>query len=937
MIKRIITSAAFAVSLFFAASAQQMPEIPVDGQVRIGKLDNGLTYYIRHNEEPKGQANFYIAQKVGSILEEENQRGLAHFLEHMCFNGTQKFAGNGVIKYLENIGVQFGGDLNAYTSIDETVYNIDNVPVATVPAAIDSCLWILHDWADGLLLNDKDIDGERGVIHEEWRSRSNAQMRMYEVLLPELFPDGNRYGHRLPIGLMEVVDNFPYQALRDYYEKWYRPDQQGIVVVGDINVDEIEAKIKDIFNTIAKPVDPAERFYVQVPDNVEPIISIAKDKEQPYVIAYIFKKHEAVPDEEKSSLPYLLMNYADDIMNIMISQRIEEISMQPEPPFIQAQIADDDYFIAKTKKAFTGIAITDENGVEKGVAAVYREMLRASRNGFTASEYERARAEYLTHLESSFNEREKTKSINYCTDYVRNFIDNEPIPGIENLYSIMNMYAPQIPVEFINGIVKEYCQENNLAVALMLPDKEGVNYPDETGILKVLKDVEAEDIAPYEDKTSDEPLISETPAGGRIVKTEPGKFGYTKYTLSNGATVYTKNTDYKADQIIFNAFSYGGNSLYEDSEMFTLSEINNLIGLGGLGNFSSTDLTKVLSGKKVSLNAYVTALEEGFSGSTTPKDLETLLQLTYLSFTNPRTDDSAFQSYKTRTASVLANQELDPSFALMDSVRTTIFDSNPRHIVMRSSDIDKIDYHRAIEIGKERFSNASDFTFIFTGNFDGDTMMPLVEKYIGAIPSTGRAEKFIDRKVYPTKGIKENIFKKKMETPAATVLLVSNGKGKYSLKDYLSFNIATQILDIIYTEEIREKEGGTYGVGVGSTFVSIPKPQKLFQISYQTDPDKYAHLNERILEILDEFVKEGPSEDYLAKIKELETKKYTENLRNNSFYSNMLQEYLESGVDFCTDFQKTLDSITVKDVQNSMKKLLKQKNFVTLVMEGTAE
>lgn len=937
MIKRIILTAFFAVSLIFPASAQQMPEIPVDGQVRIGKLDNGLTYYIRHNEEPKGQANFYIAQKVGSILEEENQRGLAHFLEHMCFNGTQKFAGNGVIKYLESIGVQFGGDLNAYTSIDETVYNIDNVPVATTPAAIDSCLWILHDWADGLLLTDKDIDEERGVIHEEWRSRQSAQMRMYEVLLPRLFPDGNRYGHRLPIGIMEVVDNFPYQALRDYYEKWYRPDQQGIIVVGDINVDEIEAKIKDIFNTIAKPVAPAERFYVQVPDNDEPIIAIAKDKEQPYAITYIFKKHDAVPDAEKVALPYLLMNYADDIMNIMLSQRLSEIAMQPEPPFVEANIMDDDYFIAKTKKAFTGIAVTDENGVGKGVAAVYREMLRACRNGFTASEYERARSQYLTQLESAFNEREKTRSINYCTEYVRHFIDNEPIPGVENLFSIMNMYAPQIPVEFVNSLAKEYCKDNNLAVACLLPDKDGVNYPDEAELLKIMKDVEAEDIAAYEDNASDEPLISEVPVGGKIVNIEPGKFGYTKYTLSNGATVYAKSTDFKADQIIFKAISYGGNSLYENDEIYTLTELDGLLNLGGLGNFSLTDLSKVLAGKKVNFAPYVSTLEEGINGSSTPKDFETLLQLTYLAFTSPRTDDSAFQSYKTRTASMLANQELDPTFALQDSIRTVLYDSHPRKIVMKSADVDKIDYHRAMEIGRERFSNASDFTFIFTGNFDGDTMIPLIEQYIGAIPTSGKNEKFIDRKINLTKGTKENIFQKKMETPAATVLLVANGKGKYTLKDYLSFNIAAQILDIIYTEEIREKEGGTYGVSVASNFASIPKPVKLLQIVYQTDPDKYAHLNERIIELLDEFAKEGPSEANLAKIKELQTKQYTENLRNNGFYSNMLVEYLESGEDFCTEYQKTLDSITAKDVRNAVKKLLKQKNFVTLVMEGTAE
>ena len=347
--KNFCAIAVATASMFVSSNlmAQQMQQLPLDTAVVYGKLDNGLTYYIRHNEEPRQRANFYIAQKVGSVQEEESQRGLAHFLEHMCFNGTEHFPGNGVVKYCEKIGVKFGADLNAYTSIDETVYNIDNVPVSTTPSAIDSCLWILHDWADGLLLTGDDIDHERGVIHEEWRSRlgGSAQSRMYEKILPEIYPN-NRYGQRMPIGLMEVVDNFPYQAIRDYYEKWYRPDQQGIVVVGDIDVDQIEAKIKAIFGAIKKPVNPAERYYVQIEDNKEPIVSIATDKEQQYALNYLFLKHDAYPDSLKGDMAYYITQYASQAAQYMLSQRIAELSQQANPPFIQADISDDDFFLA---------------------------------------------------------------------------------------------------------------------------------------------------------------------------------------------------------------------------------------------------------------------------------------------------------------------------------------------------------------------------------------------------------------------------------------------------------------------------------------------------------------------------------------------------------------------------------------------------------------
>lgn len=929
---------AAALTLAFAASAQQMPAIPVDGSVRIGHLENGLTYYIRHNEEPKGQANFYIAQKVGSVLEDENQRGLAHFLEHMCFNGTQKFPGNGVIKYCEKIGVQFGGDLNAYTSIDETVYNIDNVPVATVPEAVDSCLWILHDWADGLLLDGEDIDKERGVIHEEWRSRRSAQMRMYEQILPRIYPDGNLYGNRLPIGLMEVVDNFPYKAIRDYYEKWYRPDQQGIVVVGDIDVDAVEAKIRSIFGTIATPVNPAERFYVQVPDNDEPIIAIAKDKEQPYALTYIFKKHDAVPSEAKNGLDYFIVLYANRMIADMMNQRLNELTMSANPPFVQAMSNDEDFFIAKTKKSFCGIAVTSEDGLVEGSTAVYREMLRAVRGGFTASEYERARAEYLTHLESAYNEREKTRSINYCREYVRHFIDNEPIPGIENEFALASQLVPNIPVDVINQVLASYFQDNNLVVVAMLPDKDGVAYPSEKELADAFAAVEAEDIKPYEDKASDEPLLASLPTPGKVVKKAPAQFGYTLYTLSNGAKVYVKPTDFKADEVLMKGFSWGGTSLYQNvADVKTLKAINDLISIGGVGNFSATELTKALAGKKASVHPSIGIYNEAIDGSSTPKDFETMLQLVYLYFTAPRADEDAYASLLTRYGSELKNAELNPMTAFQDAVAETVYNNHPRAGRMKYEDLEQLDYAKAMQVYRERFSGAADFSFIFTGNFDEAVMIPMIEQYIGGLPAGVKKEKYKDVRMDVAKGVHQNIFDKEMETPSATVLFVNSGKAKYNLRNDLAFELATSCLDILFTEEIREKEGGTYGVQCQSSFASVPKAQQILQIVYQTDPEKYEYLNGRINEVIAEFAANGPRESDLAKVKELKQKRFTENQRKNSYFQGQMSEYLMSGVDFNTDFEAVMNSITVKDCADAIANLLKQGNDIDIVMVGRSK
>ena len=939
--KRIFSLiAAFAFGAGIFASAQQMPPIPVDPQVRIGQLDNGLTYYIRHNEEPKGQANFYIAQKVGSILEDENQRGLAHFLEHMCFNGTEHFPGNGVVKYCESIGVKFGADLNAYTSIDETVYNIDNVPVATVPSAVDSCLWILHDWADGLLLTPEDIDGERGVIHEEWRSRQNAQMRIYEKILPEIYPNHNKYGERLPIGLMEVVDNFPYQVLRDYYEKWYRPDNQGIVVVGDIDVNEVEAKIKDIFGTIATPVNPAERYYVQVEDNDETIVSMATDKEFPYAQTFLFWKHDAYPDEMKGDLNYLVYQYATGMATMMLNERLEEFSQLPEPPFMMAQFsADENFFLAKTKKSYMGVVISGETQLKDAVATIWREILRAKRGGFTASEYERARSEYMSQIESAYNSREKKNSASYCSEYVRHFIDNEPtIMGVENQYALSQQLCPNIPVEVVNQLFGQLVEEGkNIVLACMLPEKEGVTYPTVDEMKQMLADVAAENIEPYQEEVSNEPLLAQIPTGGKIVKSKADKFGYTMYQLSNGATVYVKPTDFNKDQIILRAYSQGGMSLYPESEALTLKNVG-LFTEGGVGNFNSTALTKALAGKQVSVTPYINLYEEGMRGNSTPKDFETMLQLAYLYFTAQRTDEDAFKSWQNKTRAQLLNAEKQPMTAFQDTLTRALYNNNPRVTQMKAADVDNVDYARVMQIAKERFANAADFTFIFTGAIDEQTMLPLIAQYIGSLPAQGKKEKAREVGMGFTKGNQDKVFAKEMEVPMAVVVYLESGKGKNDLKNDLTLDIAHQILDIIYTEEIREKEGGTYGVSTAGGLNQRPTETDAYlQIVYQTSPESYERLNARIEELLAEFAQNGPSDANMKKVKDYMHKTYQENLRQNNYWSGEMYFWNRFGVDEVTEYEKVLDSITTEDVRKAIDDMLKQRNQTRVIMYGAAK
>lgn len=915
---------------FQQALAQQQPPIPVDPNVRIGKLDNGLTYYLRKNNLPANRADFYIAQKVGSIQEEENQRGLAHFLEHMCFNGTTHFPGDALKQYLERIGVKFGENLNAYTSVDETVYNISNVPVNT-PGAVDSCLLILHDWSNDLTLDPKEIDKERGVINEEWRTRMSAMQRFQEKLLPAMFA-GTKYATCFPIGTMDVVMNFKPQTLRDYYEKWYRPDLQGIVVVGDIDVDAVEAQIKKLFADVPAQPNAAKREYYPVNDNKEPIVLIARDKEQPHIQAIVFNKHKATPNSEKDKIGYLVENYATNLINNMLNARLNELLQEANPPYIYAGSYDGDFFVAKTKQAFTGIVVCKEDAVESGIATLLREMERARRFGFTESEYQRARAEYLRNLESAYNERDKRKNDEYINEYVRHFLDNEPIPGIENEYGIISQIAPSIPVEPLNMMMQTLVTDTNQVVAIFGPEKENLKMPTEDAIKKILHDVKAEELAPYVDKVSDEPLMKEAPKGGKIISEQKDDvFGTTTLTLSNGVKVIIKKTDFKADEIIMKGVSLGGSSLFPDSEIININGLD-AVSVGGLGNFSTVDLEKILAGKRASVGYGIGDKTESVNGYCSPKDFETMMQLTYLTFTAPRRDDDAFASYKNRNKAAWLNQEMNPMTAFGDSVTYALRMGHPRTLRIKSDMVDKMDYNKILAMYQDRFKDASDFTFIFVGNVDIEEMKPLIAEYLGALPSINRKESFKDNKIEYRKGVYKNEFIREQETAKASNFVCFTGTCKYDLKNTILMDMTCQVMDLVYTEKVREDEGGTYSVYVGGNLSKYPKEIAGLQVIFDTAPSKREKLMKIIFAEIEHIAKEGPSETNLNKVKEFMLKKHTEDLKENSYWMGSIDEYLFTGMNPVKDYEQMVNSITAKDIQKFADDLFKQKNEVEVSM-----
>ena len=912
------------------AKAQQMPPLPVDKEVRIGKLPNGLTYYIRHNNYPKGQADFYIAQKVGSVLENDDQRGLAHFLEHMCFNGTTNFPGKNLINWLESIGVKFGQNLNAYTAADQTVYNINNVPVAR-EGVQDSCLLILHDWANDLLLLTEEIDAERGVIHEEWRRTTVGQMRILENALPTLLP-GSQYAYRLPIGTMEVVDNFEPKALRDYYEKWYRPDQQGIIVVGDIDVDRIEAKIKEMFSDIEMPENPAERIYYPVPDTEGTIYAIGHDKEQKMALVQLFIKTDPMPREMRATVAQPLQSYIISAISSMLNQRLDEASKQPDAKFAAASTYYGSLLgLTKTKDSFT-LGIIPKTGVPapEATAQAYRELLRAVRGGFNATEYNRVRDEILSRYEKAYNNRENRENNTFVQEYVNNFLSGDAIPSIEDEYNLMKQLVPNIPVEAINQTIKELVTDDNRLLICMLPDNAENQYPTEQQFADALKAVDNEEIAAFVDNVKTEPLIAQLPKAGKIVKETPlAQWGAKEWTLSNGAKVIVKHTDFKKDDILMSALALNGTSEISDKLVSDILFSPIALSYKGLGTYTNSDLDKYLAGKQANVSVSFGSYTRNISGSTTPKDLPTMMELLYMNFTGINFSEEEFKALQSQYSSLIHNQEADPSFIFQTKIYESLYNS-PRMRAITSADVEKSTRENVLKIAKDMTANAAEYTFVFVGNVDEATLRPLVEQYIASLPGNAKAAKKnakirYNESLRPVAGTKTDTYTTPMQTPQTWVYITDFGKLPYSTKNMQMTSIAAQILSKRLLEEVREKEGAVYSISAQGAMDRIDIDNVEILTAFPMKPE----MKDKVLDIIRhqiEDLSKNISEEELATVKEFMNKSYVEGREKNGSWMNGIKGWLLNGVDTFNDNINVLSTITTSDIKALMKSLLDQKN-----------
>ena len=923
--------------LFVAAMAQaqmQMPTIPLDSAVRIGKLDNGLTYYIRYNNWPEHRANFYIAQKVGSIQENESQRGLAHFLEHMCFNGTDNFKDNDLIRYCESIGVKFGEDLNAYTSIDQTVYNIDNVPTAR-QSSLDSCLLILHDWADGLTLDPKEIDKERGVIHEEWRLRTKAGSRMFERNLPVLYP-GSKYGVRYPIGLMSVIDNFKPKELRDYYEKWYHPSNQGIIVVGDVDVNHTEAMIKKLFGGIKNPVNAEAIVDEQVPDNAEPIVVIDKDKEQSTSSVDLMFKHDAFPDSMKTSMIYLITNYVKTAAVSMLNQRYAEAVQKADCPYVSASAGDGNYIFAKTKDAF-GISASpkDMSLTAASLKAALVEARRAAEFGFRATEFNRFKEDMLSSLEKEYSNKDKRYSEQFYGECKGNFLSNEPMPSIDYYYQTMKQIIPMIPLEAVNEVIKQFIPANdsNIVILNFNNEKEGNVYPTREQLLGAVKDARAEKIEAYVDNVKNEPLITVMPKPGKIKKeVKNDKFGYTELTLSNGVTVVLKKTDYKKDQVLLSGQGFGGASLYGPADYTNLKVFNGAIGISGLSNFSSTELQKALAGKIANANLSMGDKYMGIDGNSTPKDVETMMQMAYLYFTKINKDQKAFDNLISQYQVSLKNRELSPEVALSDTLTKTVYGNDPRMKPLLLGDLKDINYDRILQMAKERTASATGWTFTIIGNYDDATIRPLICQYLGSLPTNGKIVKG-KRTHEMCKGIIDNTFLRKMETPKATSYVIwHNDVMPYTLENDIKADMAGQILSMVYLKKIREEASAAYTCGAQCNASIDDEYHNVTLVAYC--PMKPEKKDTALLIMKSEVstLAKTCDQSMLTKVKEYMLKQVDDAVKTNGYWSGVIYTFRKYGIDTSTDYKSLVNAQTPESISAFMKEFLKANNRITVTM-----
>ena len=930
--KKILSLLALAL-LSLHATAQ----LPQDPTIRKGKLKNGMTYYIRHNAKEAGLADFYIAQRVGSILEEPRQRGLAHFLEHMAFNGTKNFPGKGkklgIVPWCETIGVKFGANLNAYTSIDQTVYHIGSAPLKR-EGIIDSCLLVLHDWSHYLLLEDAEIDKERGVIHEEWRTRraGMAVQRLMEQAMPKVYK-GTKYEDCLPIGSMDIVDNFPYQDLRDYYQKWYRPDLQAIIVVGDIDVDKMEKKIKKIFSPIPMPKNAAERIYYSVDDNDKMIVDIEKDKEQPIVLCHIYQKREATPDSEKNSEKYLRDDYIDGLISTMLNDRLVELRQQPVPPFQSATGRASTFFLSRTKDAFSLSISCKQDNILGGIISAVGVAERARQHGFTQSELDRAKKLRLNAAERRQKMQGDYRNSHYVNVCVDNFLEGEPMLSVDFKLENTQKLDREVTLAEVNAAVKELITDKNQVVIMYAPDKDGFEIPSEQQIEQVILATQQQAYAPYQEAQLASSLISELPKTGTIVSEKPYRHGFTEITLSNGMKVYAKKTDYEADAISLSMQADGGTSLYGDEDIPNFALISSGVTEGGVGQFDAVTLRKMLTGKSVRVSPSVGSRGQSISGSASVKDMETMFQLAYLYFTQPRKDTAAFAGLMNRQYAFLANRNASPKVDYNDSIRAILYGHHPRMEPVVQSTLEKVSYDRILQIYKERFSDAANFKTVIIGNYDEQQLRQMLCQYLATLPATNSHEQTNYNHVPQIVGGEKVVkFSKPQATPLANVSIYLTADVPFTAQSDLELDFLKRCLSIAYTDSIREEKGGTYGVSVNFELDKDDKPNATMKISYNADPSRYSELNPIVYQQLKNIANNGPAATSMQKVKEYLIKQYAQAAITNDYWSYIIWHELDDDVDFDRDYCRMVNDMTAANVQRMAQQLLAAKRCIEVTM-----
>lgn len=925
------------VALFFACNIYaQQGKIDNDNTIRKGILPNGMTYYIRHNAQTKGVADFYIAQKVGSILEEKRQRGLAHFLEHMAFNGTKHFPGNtlqpGIVAWCESVGIKFGANLNAYTSVDQTVYNISAAPV-TREGVIDSCLLILNDWSHELLLTDKEIDKERGVIEEEWRTRRSgmAMQRLSEQAMPVIYA-GTKYSDCMPIGNIDIVRTFPYNDLRDYYSKWYRPDLQAIIVVGDINEDKIEEKIKKLFAKIPLPQNPAHRIYYPIGNNEKMILYTATDKEQPTVNFTLYMKRDVTPKQERNTI----QNYADDyktnILRMAINDRLEELSRTKNAPFISASVRSGNFFLASTKDAFELSGVLKEGKALEAIQLLVGEVERARANGITIDELKRGKAEMLSYAENDYNDRSNRRNGEFVEQCVQNFLEETPIIEPEKELEMVRKLDKTVTIDDVNALAKTIITNQNQVVTMFGPDKNTFKMPTNSSIENAILKAQKQHYTPYKTQnTLTERLITKLPKPGSIKSERTYKYGYTEFTLSNGLKVYVRPTNFEPDEVNLKLFSLGGKNIYPDSEMPNLTYLMAGATIGGVAQYNDLTLEKMLAGKTATVTPFIDNDTRGMAGTSNVKDTKTLLELVYLYFTQPRKDPQAFKNLMEQQQEFLTNAHVNPMLAYNDTLHKVAYATN-RMASMDKEQLKRVNYNRIMHIYKELFANAANFKLILTGNININKLRPLLCQYIATLPSNNTKETIGTYEPKLVDGKKTYIFHKKQTTPTAITTIVIKGKMEYNNRNELLMDAIGQLLRIVYTEKVREDKGGTYSVQVSGDLQHHPNNEALLRIAFQTDPQKYNSLIPIVYKELEKMATEGPSQQDLDKVKAYELKVYNQVLRMNNYWEYVLYTDLYNGIDVDTDFRYIVENMTCDDIRTTLRNLLNQNNCIEVTM-----